>query len=523
MNDGQYAPDYDERDARERREPYAYAPSPPPTASPFAFAPPPLSAVPSSSRPQLAMHHSEPAQSYNYYAKAHGAPAYAYAGSHPMGYRSVSSETAPGAPGRSSPSRNPSFSSVAQASPSASPYAYTRSGPSPYAPIPGHSPQPRPAFYPAPYYPTYGQPGAVDMPRSLSYPSTYPTPYHVPGVGPPMGHDRGLPGQAPSLGYSFANRLPLVDRPFKCDECVQSFNRNHDLKRHKRIHLSVKPFGCDKCGKTFSRKDALRRHWLVKGCRGEDGATAPITPTFPLNGPPPTLSPPTPPSTISPTHPSFHAAAFSHPGAPPPLGTLPSRAQSDQSQLILTPDDLAQQQQHPHPHAHSHAHSHSGRSSMVGGTLDEPLVLETPMSLAGGGGARGSAGSLDEGSYFDGVVGIRKDGTVLMDPAQRYPVSPATATAVAPRPVARPAAPVRPDGKPVFAVPFPSAAGPGAGQQYLASAPVLGGEDMEKQSSAGSDPQSWQRWHRPSFPFPTPGNGFDVNINGAPAGQAYAA
>lgn len=29
-------------------------------------------------------------------------------------------------------------------------------------------------------------------------------------------------------------------RPFKCTECSQGFNRNHDLKRHKRIHLSVK-------------------------------------------------------------------------------------------------------------------------------------------------------------------------------------------------------------------------------------------------------------------------------------------
>ena len=42
---------------------------------------------------------------------------------------------------------------------------------------------------------------------------------------------------------------PLSERPFKCDECVQSFNRNHDLKRHKRIHLDVKPFACEKCGK----------------------------------------------------------------------------------------------------------------------------------------------------------------------------------------------------------------------------------------------------------------------------------
>ncbi|KAK1145865.1 hypothetical protein N8T08_003811 [Aspergillus melleus] len=69
------------------------------------------------------------------------------------------------------------------------------------------------------------------------------------------------PGHAPG---------PTNDRPFKCDECPQSFNRNHDLKRHKRIHLAVKPFPCTHCDKSFSRKDALKRHILVKGC-GKDG------------------------------------------------------------------------------------------------------------------------------------------------------------------------------------------------------------------------------------------------------------
>ncbi|KAJ5101173.1 hypothetical protein N7456_007225 [Penicillium angulare] len=63
---------------------------------------------------------------------------------------------------------------------------------------------------------------------------------------------------------------PAPDRPFKCDQCPQSFNRNHDLKRHKRIHLAVKPFPCAHCDKSFSRKDALKRHILVKGC-GKDG------------------------------------------------------------------------------------------------------------------------------------------------------------------------------------------------------------------------------------------------------------
>lgn len=51
---------------------------------------------------------------------------------------------------------------------------------------------------------------------------------------------------------------PQNDRPFRCDSCPQSFHRNHDLKRHKRIHLSVKPFPCKHCDKSFSRKDALK-------------------------------------------------------------------------------------------------------------------------------------------------------------------------------------------------------------------------------------------------------------------------
>ncbi|PYH89412.1 hypothetical protein BO71DRAFT_403100 [Aspergillus ellipticus CBS 707.79] len=74
-------------------------------------------------------------------------------------------------------------------------------------------------------------------------------------------------GHPPHAGHAPG---PTNDRPFKCDQCPQSFNRNHDLKRHKRIHLSVKPFPCTHCDKSFSRKDALKRHILVKGC-GKDG------------------------------------------------------------------------------------------------------------------------------------------------------------------------------------------------------------------------------------------------------------
>jgi uncharacterized Zn-finger protein len=63
---------------------------------------------------------------------------------------------------------------------------------------------------------------------------------------------------SPLTTYSHSNSGGRNDRPFKCDQCPQSFNRNHDLKRHKRIHLAVKPFPCGHCEKSFSRKDASK-------------------------------------------------------------------------------------------------------------------------------------------------------------------------------------------------------------------------------------------------------------------------
>ncbi|KAF9879362.1 hypothetical protein CkaCkLH20_02905 [Colletotrichum karsti] len=89
----------------------------------------------------------------------------------------------------------------------------------------------------------------------------------VPGMGvPTYGHHLG----ASMYGAHGGQPNPQTERPFKCDQCPQSFNRNHDLKRHKRIHLAVKPFPCNFCDKSFSRKDALKRHRLVKGCGNKE-------------------------------------------------------------------------------------------------------------------------------------------------------------------------------------------------------------------------------------------------------------
>ncbi|KAI1261547.1 hypothetical protein F5Y18DRAFT_440429 [Xylariaceae sp. FL1019] len=87
---------------------------------------------------------------------------------------------------------------------------------------------------------------------------------------PHGGHPLGPPHH--SL-YPGAPTTPQ-DRPYRCDTCPQSFNRNHDLKRHKRIHLAVKPYPCTYCDKAFSRKDALKRHRLVKGCGNRSPSSA---------------------------------------------------------------------------------------------------------------------------------------------------------------------------------------------------------------------------------------------------------
>jgi uncharacterized Zn-finger protein len=97
----------------------------------------------------------------------------------------------------------------------------------------------------SPLTPTYGP----SSPRPLSFPLTKQSPNTSPA---PSNRT------SPLSTYSHSNIGQQNDRPFKCDQCPQSFNRNHDLNRHKRIHLAVKPFPCGHCEKSFSRKDALK-------------------------------------------------------------------------------------------------------------------------------------------------------------------------------------------------------------------------------------------------------------------------
>ncbi|KAK3331001.1 hypothetical protein B0H66DRAFT_84816 [Apodospora peruviana] len=121
-----------------------------------------------------------------------------------------------------------------------------------------HHPSMPPVTYGPPFH---GTPGAILS--NLNQPGH---PMSVIGGPHGMPYHHAMHPHPQNHVYGMHAGGPPGDRPFKCDQCPQSFNRNHDLKRHKRIHLAVKPFPCNHCDKSFSRKDALKRHRLVKGC-----------------------------------------------------------------------------------------------------------------------------------------------------------------------------------------------------------------------------------------------------------------
>lgn len=67
-------------------------------------------------------------------------------------------------------------------------------------------------------------------------------------------------------------RIHAVHRPFRCKICPASFARNHDLKRHVRLH-DKKAWKCGGCLKVFSRRDAIKRHkdgGKTRGLKGGD-------------------------------------------------------------------------------------------------------------------------------------------------------------------------------------------------------------------------------------------------------------
>lgn len=119
------------------------------------------------------------------------------------------------------------------------------------------------ALPPPPPGPLLPPPGFLDQAAvsPLGMPPLLPTPTQTPIQTPATPTTPGGRPRDPAVPlvpqYSFRHTHPTLVRPFECDQCPLAFARNHDLKRHRRLHEPVKPFSCDVCGKKISRKDAL--------------------------------------------------------------------------------------------------------------------------------------------------------------------------------------------------------------------------------------------------------------------------
>ena len=101
--------------------------------------------------------------------------------------------------------------------------------------------------------PGYTHNRSLSLPQQGGYHSSS-VPSHAYGA-----HDS--PHQMVVQGVDQMQYPASPQRPFACDMCALSFNRQHDLKRHRGTHSGEKPFLCNGgCGKTFTRKDALKRH-----------------------------------------------------------------------------------------------------------------------------------------------------------------------------------------------------------------------------------------------------------------------
>ncbi|KAL2122067.1 hypothetical protein VTJ04DRAFT_2522 [Mycothermus thermophilus] len=242
-----------------------------------AYRPPPPPGGPSSYYPQTSSPQQQQQQQQTSFP--------GYPSSAPPPPQSLAPVTSSAPSGLSRPSGSIPALAAAGTVPNPSPLGYsTATGPraaamaaSPYSPYPTAGPILSNIHHPGGALTMVGGPagpagpssGAAALPSYSHHhhPGHHPPGHHPP---PPLGHHPGHhhPHHSLYLHHPAAPPTPPAERPFKCTEngCMQAFNRNHDLKRHQRIHLAVKPFACEDCEKRFSRKDALKRHRLVKGC-----------------------------------------------------------------------------------------------------------------------------------------------------------------------------------------------------------------------------------------------------------------
>ncbi|XP_058532733.1 zinc finger protein 397 [Ochotona princeps] len=58
-------------------------------------------------------------------------------------------------------------------------------------------------------------------------------------------------------------KVPVEERPYRCDTCGHSFKQHSSLTQHQRIHTGEKPYRCNQCGKAFSLRSYLIIHQRI--------------------------------------------------------------------------------------------------------------------------------------------------------------------------------------------------------------------------------------------------------------------
>jgi len=103
--------------------------------------------------------------------------------------------------------------------------------------------------------------------KTWGHPGTSVHPCSIPGCGKTFARLYSL--------RAHTTRVHAAERPFRCTRCPAAFARNHDLKRHERLHED-RAWQCTGCAKAFSRRDALTRHRNTAAARHSACATADV-------------------------------------------------------------------------------------------------------------------------------------------------------------------------------------------------------------------------------------------------------